>query len=56
MSRIFPFDYDQTDFPNGLRLITIPTGAPHIVSLYIVVHVGSRKETEPGKTGFAHLI
>ncbi len=55
MTKIFPFDYDQHDYPNGLRLITVPTGFPHIVSLYIVVHVGSRNETEAGKSGFAHL-
>ncbi len=55
MTKIFPFDYDQHDFPNGLRLVTIPTGIPHIVSLYMVVAVGSRNETETGKSGFAHL-
>jgi zinc protease len=55
MTKIFPFDYDQHDLPNGLRLITVPTGFPHIVALYIVVHVGSRNETEAGKSGFAHL-
>ena len=55
MTKIFPFEYDQHDFANGLRLITVPTSYPHIVSLYIVVHVGSRNETETGKSGFAHL-
>ncbi len=30
--------------PNGLRLITIPTDFPTIVSLYIVVGTGSRNE------------
>ena len=55
MTKIFPFDYREQLLPNGLRLIVVPTGFPHIVSLYIVVHVGSRNETEPGKSGFAHL-
>ncbi|WP_051669499.1 M16 family metallopeptidase [Bryobacter aggregatus] len=55
MTKVFPFDYDQHDLPNGLRLITVPTGFPHIVSLYIVVNVGSRNEVEEGKSGFAHL-
>jgi zinc protease len=55
MTKIFPFDYTQFDLSNGLRLIIVPTSIPHIVSLYIVVHVGSRNETEPGKSGFAHL-
>ena len=53
--KVFPFAYDQHDYPNGLRLVTIPTDTPNIVSLFIVVQVGSRNEVEPGKTGFAHL-
>src|SRR5437868_6452992 len=53
--RVFPFDYAQEDLPNGLRLVTIPTGFPNIVSVYIVVQTGSRNEVEPGKSGYAHL-
>jgi zinc protease len=52
---IFPYPYVQEDLPNGLRLITIPTDYPNIVSLFIVVGAGSRNEVEPGKSGFAHL-
>ena len=52
---IFPYKYIQEDLPNGLRLITIPTDYPNIVSLFIVVNTGSRNEVEPGKSGFAHL-
>ncbi len=54
-AKIFPYPYVQEDLPNGLRLITIPTDYPNIVSLYIVVGAGSRNEVEPGKSGFAHL-
>src|SRR5205823_5567233 len=54
-AKIFPFPFTQEELPNGLRLVTIPTGFPNIVSLYIVVKTGSRNEVEPGKTGFAHL-
>ena len=54
-SKIFPLPYDQHDFPNGLRLVTIPTDYPNVVSLYIVVQTGSRNEVEPGKSGFAHF-
>src|SRR6195952_5537762 len=54
-SKILPYPYIQEDLPNGLRLITIPTDYPNIVSLFIVVGTGSRNEVEPGKTGFAHL-
>lgn len=54
-SKLFPYPYVQEDLPNGLRLITIPTDYPNIVSLFIVVGAGSRNEVEPGKSGFAHL-
>lgn len=53
--KIFPYAWDEYDFPNGLRLITIPTDYPNVVALYIVVQAGSRNEVEPGKSGFAHL-
>jgi zinc protease len=53
--KIFPYPYVQEDLPNGLRLITIPTDYPNIVSIFIVVGTGSRNEIEPGKSGFAHL-
>src|SRR5580658_1820221 len=53
--KTFPFPYTQEDLPNGLRLVTIPTDSPNIVSVYIVVQTGSRNEVEAGKTGFAHL-
>jgi zinc protease len=53
--KIFPYEYDQHDLANGLRLITVRTDYPNIVSLYIVVQAGSRNEVEPGKSGFAHL-
>jgi zinc protease len=53
--KAFPYAYDQHDFPNGLRLITVPTDYPNVVALYIVVQTGSRNEIEPGKSGFAHF-
>jgi zinc protease len=53
--KAFPYAYDQHDFPNGLRLVTIPTDYPNVVSVFIVVQAGSRNEIEPGKSGFAHL-
>jgi zinc protease len=53
--KIFPYSYTQEDLPNGLRLVTVPTDFPNIVSVYIVVQTGSRNEVEPGLTGFAHL-
>ena len=53
--KAFPYPWKQEDLPNGLRLITIPTDYPNLVSLFIVVQAGSRNEVEPGHTGFAHL-
>jgi zinc protease len=54
-SKIFPLTYDQHDFANGLRLVTVPTEYPNVVALYIVVQTGARNEVEPGKSGFAHF-
>jgi len=53
--KAFPWDYQMDDFPNGLRLITVPTDFPNVVALQIVVSTGSRNEVEPGKSGFAHF-
>src|ERR1700678_292832 len=53
--KTFPFSYTQEDLANGLRVVTIPTDSPNLVSVYIVVQTGSRNEVEAGKTGFAHL-
>lgn len=53
--KMFPYPYTQHDFPNGLRLIVVPTDYPNVVALQIVVQTGSRNEIEPGKSGFAHL-
>ncbi len=54
-ANIFPFPYHLHDFANGLRLVTVPVPYPNIVSLYIVVHTGSRNEVEEGRSGFAHF-
>lgn len=54
-TKVFPFPYSIDGLPNGLRVVTVPTGFPNIVALYIVVRAGSRNEVEPGKSGFAHL-
>lgn len=53
--KVFPYSYHEHDFPNGLRLVVIPTDYPNVVALYIVVQAGSRNEIEPGKSGYAHL-
>jgi len=53
--KIFPYNFAVDDLPNGLRLVTVPTDYPNLVSLYIVVSAGSRNEVEAGKSGFAHF-
>jgi zinc protease len=53
--KIFPYAYQIDDLQNGLRLVTVNTGYPNVVALYVVVQVGSRNEVEPGRSGFAHL-
>ena len=52
---VFAYEYEQHDFANGLRLITVPAPYPEVVSLYIVVQAGSRNEVEEGRSGFAHF-
>ena len=54
-SKLFTYPYTIDDLPNGLRLVTVPTDYPNLVSLYVVVSAGSRNEVEEGKTGFAHF-
>ncbi len=53
--KVFPYQYKTDDLPNGLRVVTVPTDYPNLVSLYIVVGAGSRNEIEAGKSGFAHF-
>ncbi|MEK6374104.1 MAG: pitrilysin family protein [Acidobacteriota bacterium] len=52
---VLPFKATEKILPNGLKVITVPTGFPNIVALYIPVQTGSRNEIEPGKSGFAHF-
>ena len=54
-SKLFTYPYTIDDMPNGLRLVTVPTDYPNLVSLYVVVSAGSRNEVEAGKSGFAHF-
>jgi zinc protease len=54
-SDILPFTAYEETLDNGLRVLVIPTGFPHLVSLQIPVQTGSRNEVEEGKSGFAHF-
>jgi zinc protease len=51
----FPYGYEIHDFENGLRLVAVPLPWRGTASVYIVVHVGSRNEVDPGRSGFAHF-
>jgi zinc protease len=54
-SKIFPYEYKIEELENGLKVISIPLNNPYIIAYYTVVRSGSRNETEPGKSGFAHF-
>lgn len=53
--KVFPYQYQTTDLPNGLRVVTVPTDYPNLVSFYLVVGAGSRNEVEAKKSGYAHF-
>ena len=53
--KVFPYNYTVNDLPNGLRVVTVPTDYPNLVSLYTVVRAGSRNEVEENKSGYAHF-
>jgi len=53
--KVFPYAYKVNDLPNGLRVVSVQTDYPNLVSLYIVVGTGSRNEVEEKKSGYAHF-
>lgn len=53
--KVFPYQYQVDDLPNGLRVVTVPTDYPNLVALYTVVGAGSRNEVEAQKSGYAHF-
>ncbi|MGI8848565.1 MAG: M16 family metallopeptidase, partial [Pyrinomonadaceae bacterium] len=53
--KVLPYEYKVDDLSNGLRVVTVPTDYPNLVSLYIVVGTGSRNEVEENKSGYAHF-
>lgn len=53
--KVFPYKYNVDDLPNGLRVVTVPTDFPNLVSFYVVVQTGSRNEVEENKSGYAHF-
>ena len=54
--KVLPYDHKVDDLANGLRVVTVPTDYPNLVSLYIVVGTGSSNEVEENKSGYAHFL
>ena len=54
-NKVFSQKYLFKELSNGLRVLVVKTDYPDLVSVQIPVSVGSRDETEAGKTGFAHF-
>ena len=52
---LFPYKISERQLPNGLKIIAVPFPVKDVVAFYSIVRVGSRNETEPGRTGFAHF-
>ena len=51
----FPYPRVVAKLENGLDVVVVPMDAPGLVAHYVVVRTGSRNETEPGRSGFAHF-
>lgn len=54
-NKILPYDINQHQLQNGLKVVSVNYDSPGIAAFYIVVRVGSRNEVEKGVTGFAHF-
>jgi zinc protease len=53
--RFFPYHYENFTLKNGFKSILVPMKGSGLVAYYTVVRTGSRDESEPGRTGFAHF-
>jgi zinc protease len=51
----FPYPVVTTVLPNGLLVVAVPLDTPGLAAQYVAVRAGSRNETEPGRSGFAHF-
>ena len=55
-SKVFPYPIHKKTLPNGLDVIVIETPEfKDVLSYNTLVLAGARNETEPGKSGLAHL-
>jgi len=53
---VLPGTVTETTLGNGLTLLVAELDAPGVVALQTWVDVGSRDESEPGTTGYAHFL
>jgi zinc protease len=51
----FPYPLVEIVLDNGLPVVAVPLDTPGIAAHYVAVRTGSRNETEPGRSGFAHF-
>jgi zinc protease len=51
----FPYPVVETVLDNGLSVVAVPLDTPGLAAHYVAVRTGSRNETEPGRSGFAHF-
>jgi zinc protease len=51
----FPYPLVETVLDNGLPIVAVPLDTPGLAAHYVAVRTGSRNETEPGRSGFAHF-
>lgn len=52
---LFPYSLQTKTLDNGLTIHIVPMDSPKLVAYYTWMQVGSRNETTPGRTGFAHF-
>jgi zinc protease len=51
----FPYPIHSTVLANGLLVVAVPLDTPGLAAHYVALRAGSRNETEPGRSGFAHF-
>jgi zinc protease len=52
---VFPHPVKAKTLRNGMRVVFVPMDTPGIAAFFTMFRVGSRDETEPGRSGFAHF-
>lgn len=50
-----PYEVHERTLDNGLRVVAVQTASEGVVALRTWFSVGSRDETRPGQTGYAHF-